>query len=103
MKLFHRARAGGAGRRVFVLGIDGVPHSLLTTLSASGKLPYLSKLFAAGTLRPMLSVLPPISSVAWASFMTGTNPGRHNIYGFIDRVPSEWETYIPSSQNMRAE
>jgi predicted AlkP superfamily phosphohydrolase/phosphomutase len=104
MRLFHRgAHPNRDGRRVFVLGIDGVPYSLLTTLSARGRLPHLTRLFEAGSLRPMLSVLPPISSVAWASFMTGTNPGRHNIYGFVDRIPSEWDTYIPSSQNMRAE
>ena len=30
--------------------------------------------------------------MAWSSFTTGTNPGRHNIFDFLDRDP---RTYLP--------
>ncbi len=50
----------------------------------------------------MRSVLPTVSSVAWASIVTGCNPGKHNIFGFIDRVPLSYEMFIPSSRNMLA-
>ena len=29
------------------------------------------------------STLPPISPVAWSSFQTGVNPGKHNIFDFL--------------------
>ena len=54
--------------------------------------------FAAGAAAvaaiamPLGSTLPPISPVAWSTFQTGTNPGKHNIFDFL--VPSE-QTYQP--------
>jgi len=35
--------------------------------------------------------------------MTGKNPGKHGIYGFIERVPGSYKTYIPTSKNMQSE
>ena len=32
--------------------------------------------------------LPPISPVAWSSFQTGVNPGKHNIFDFLDARPA---------------
>ncbi|MEO6579428.1 MAG: alkaline phosphatase family protein, partial [Candidatus Limnocylindria bacterium] len=46
--------------------------------------------------------MPNVSSVAWASFMTGANPGKHNIYGFLDRHPGTRKTYIPTARDLRA-
>jgi predicted AlkP superfamily phosphohydrolase/phosphomutase len=34
--------------------------------------------------------------------MTGRNPGKHNIYGFVDRDPKSLEMYIPTSRNMKS-
>jgi predicted AlkP superfamily phosphohydrolase/phosphomutase len=50
----------------------------------------------------MDTAIPNVSSVAWASFMTGANPGRHNIYGFLDRRPGTTRTYIPTARDVRA-
>ena len=33
-----------------------------------------------------------MSPVAWSSFSTGTQPGRHNIFDFLDR---DRRTYLP--------
>jgi predicted AlkP superfamily phosphohydrolase/phosphomutase len=35
--------------------------------------------------------------------MTGKNPGKHGIYGFLDRKPNSYDTYIPNSNVMRSE
>jgi len=35
--------------------------------------------------------------------MTGKNPGKHGVYGFLDRVPNSYDTYIPNSRAMRSE
>jgi predicted AlkP superfamily phosphohydrolase/phosphomutase len=79
-------------RRVVVLGLDGLDHGLTTKLLAEGKLPNLAKLQAQGCFRALGSTLPPISPVAWSTFQTGTNPGKHNIYDFL--FPDE-RTYQP--------
>ena len=88
-----------AGRAV-VLGIDGVPHSLLLKLISSGIMPNMARLVEAGTLGRMLSTLPSVSSVAWTSFRTGLNPGQHGITGFIDRRPRSYKTYLPTTNNI---
>src|SRR5947207_3976676 len=88
-----------AGRAV-VLGIDGVPHSLLLKLISSGIMPNMARLVEAGTLGRMQSTLPSVSSVAWTSFRTGLNPGQHGITGFIDRRPRSYKTYLPTTNNI---
>ena len=32
---------------------------------------------------PLASTIPPISPVAWSSFQTGVNPGKHNMFDFL--------------------
>ena len=83
--------ANSAGRRVLAIGIDGVPYSFATRLIREGKMPNLAAIFSAGTVSPLNSSWPFVSSVAWSSFMTGCNPGKHNIYGFVDRRLNTYE------------
>ncbi len=67
--------------RVVVIGLDGTPYTFFQKAMAEGYLPHLSQLVQEGSLRRINSVHPTVSSVAWSSFMTGRNPGKHNIYG----------------------
>jgi predicted AlkP superfamily phosphohydrolase/phosphomutase len=88
-------------KRVFVLSLDGVPHSFLENSFKSGLMPRFKKIVKEnGTLHRMNSVIPTISSVAWASFMTGTNPAKHGIFGFIDRNLNPFEAFIPTAKNL---
>jgi predicted AlkP superfamily phosphohydrolase/phosphomutase len=87
-------------RRVFVLSIDGVPYSFLKGQMAQGRWPHLARLVQEGSFARMRSVLPTISSVAWSTFMTGKNPGKHGIFGFVDHRPNSYEVFIPTSVNM---
>jgi predicted AlkP superfamily phosphohydrolase/phosphomutase len=79
-------------KRVVVLGLDGLDHGLTVKLLEAGKLPNLAKLQAQGCFRALGSTLPPISPVAWSTFQTGVNPGKHNIFDFL--IPDE-QTYQP--------
>ena len=88
------------GKKVLVIGLDGVPFSLLKGLSEEGKLPNWAKLLESGSFKRMNSVHPCVSSVAWATYMTGKNPGKHNIYGFVDRYPESMDVFIPTSRDM---
>ena len=89
-------------KRLFILSIDGVPYSLLTSLIDMGVMPFFKSLITEKGFRRYNSVLPTISSVAWASFMTGKNPGAHGIFGFIDRRPSPFKLYLPTGKNLRS-
>ncbi|MGA1869339.1 MAG: alkaline phosphatase family protein [bacterium] len=102
MRLITRLKAFAEDRRLYVLSLDGVPYSFLQEEFKKGNLPYLNKLFREGSFRQMNSTLPPISSVAWSTYMTGKNPAAHNIFGFIDRVPSTLKLYIPMAKDMKA-
>jgi predicted AlkP superfamily phosphohydrolase/phosphomutase len=77
--------------RVCVIGLDGTPASYLRRRIGEGALPNLAELSRQGTLMSARAPLPPISSVSWASASTGTNPGRHGVFGFVERKPDTWE------------
>jgi len=66
-------------------------------------MPHCARLLKKGSFRRMKSVIPTVSSVAWSSYMTGKNPGKHNIYGFVDRRPDPLEIFIPTSSHMKSE
>jgi predicted AlkP superfamily phosphohydrolase/phosphomutase len=89
-------------RRVVFIGLDGTPFTFLQRLIAEGRAPNAGRLVRQGSLLRMDSTWPWVSSVAWSSMMTGVNPGKHNIFGFIDRDPATYRQFIPTSQNMRA-
>ncbi len=57
-----------------------------------GLLPNFKKLAEAGCYRRLRTTFPSVSPVAWSSFSTGTQPGRHNIFDFLDR---DRRTYLP--------
>ena len=58
-----------------------------------GKLPNLKKLSSAsGGVHRLATTHSPESPTAWASFATGVNAGKHNIYDFLIR---DTNTYLP--------
>src|SRR5213593_3287650 len=58
-----------------------------------GKLPNMRKLATSGSaVRPLGTTHSPESPTAWASFATGVNAGKHNIYDFLIR---DTNTYLP--------
>jgi predicted AlkP superfamily phosphohydrolase/phosphomutase len=90
-----------SANKVAVIGLDGVPFSLLKGLFDTGVMPRLAEVARAGSFLQMETVLPPVSSVAWASFMTGSNPGEHGIFGFTDLKPNEISLHLPSFDDVR--
>ena len=87
-------------KRVFVFSIDGVPYTFLKAQLETGRFPHLGELAGESAFSRMRSVYPTISSVAWSSYMTGQNPAKHGIFGFVDRKPGSSEVFIPTSLNM---
>jgi predicted AlkP superfamily phosphohydrolase/phosphomutase len=88
----RRPPARSRVKRVVILGLDGLDHGLTQKLLGEGKLPHLASLRDKGCFRALGSTLPPISPVAWSSFQTGVNPGKHNIFDFLT---PDLRTYQP--------
>src|SRR3972149_10777128 len=88
--------------KVVVLGLDGIPYSLLMEYMNRGIMPHLSGLCSShGMLMPMTSTLPEISSVAWSSFITGKNPGQHGIFGFMEIDRQNYTYTFPNFQSLK--
>jgi predicted AlkP superfamily phosphohydrolase/phosphomutase len=102
MGLFGRLRRKEKPRRVVFIGLDGTPYTFMKRLIEEGRAPNAARLMEQGSLLRMDSIWPWVSSVAWSSMMTGVNPGKHNIFGFIDRDPATYKQFIPTSRNMKA-
>jgi predicted AlkP superfamily phosphohydrolase/phosphomutase len=85
-------------RRVVVLGLDGLDPQRLRELMQKGELPNFRALAERGTFSELQSTCPPMSPVAWSSFATGVNPGKHNIFDFLSR---DLKTYLPQLSSSR--
>jgi predicted AlkP superfamily phosphohydrolase/phosphomutase len=89
-------------QRACVIGLDGVPHSMLLDLAGKGVMPATAGLLASGHLHRMRASLPEISAVSWTDFMTGTNSGTHGIFGFTDFKPGSYELRFPNFSDLKA-
>ena len=87
-------------RRMVILGFDGMDPRLVREWVDAGRLPNMRRLVEQGGLYPLGTTHSAESPTAWASFATGMNPGKHNIYDFLVRDPS---TYLPDLGMVRRE
>jgi predicted AlkP superfamily phosphohydrolase/phosphomutase len=94
------AAACGQGRapekfrqKLVILGFDGMDPRLAQKWMDDGKLPNLKRLSStSGGVHRLATTHSPESPTAWASFATGVNAGKHNIYDFLIR---DTNTYLP--------
>lgn len=84
-----RRASRAAGKKVIVIGLDGMDPRLSAALMKAGQLPNLAKLSARGGFSDLATSVPPQSPVAWATFINGAGPGSHGIFDFIHRHPQE--------------
>jgi len=89
--------------KAVVLGIDGVPYTLLKRFISDGIMPNLASLAAKGTLRDMTASIPEVSSTSWSTFMTGVNPGKHGIYGFMELEKGSYGWRFPNANDIKSE
>ncbi len=88
------------GKKIIVLGFDGMDPHLLQVWMKEGKLPHFQALASQGDFRPLQTSIPPQSPVAWSNFITGMDPGGHGIFDFVHRDP---ERYFPEFSASRTE
>lgn len=91
-----------AKRRVVIIGLDGVPYELIKEFSHTGLMPNMQDLISGSKFSRMSSSLPEVSSVAWSSIITGTNPAEHGIFGFTDFYPGSYKMRFPNFIDLKA-
>jgi len=79
-------------QKLIILGFDGMEPTLAERWMAEGRLPNLAKLASQGGFYRLGTTHSPESPTSWASFATGVNAGKHNIFDFLVRNP---RTYQP--------
>ena len=75
-----------------MLGLDGQDPELTEQFMREGLLPNFTRLSEQGAFRPLQTTLLAESPVAWTSFQTGCNPGKHRIFYFL--VPNR-KSHLP--------
>ena len=95
----QRAQGGAAnGKKLIILGVDGMDPDLLTKFMAEGKMPNFSRLAQQGSFRKLTTSIPPQSPVAWSNLITGMNAGGHGIFDFIHRDPKNFQLFFSTSK-----
>ena len=80
-------------QKLVILGFDGMDPRLVQKWMDDGRLPNMKKLAErGGGVHALGTTHSPESPTAWASFATGVNAGKHNIYDFLIR---DTATYLP--------
>jgi predicted AlkP superfamily phosphohydrolase/phosphomutase len=86
------APAAQYSQKLVIIGFDGMDPDLVRRFIDEGQLPTMKRLVEQGGLYPLGTTHSPESPTAWASFATGVNAGKHNIYDFLVR---DTQTYFP--------
>lgn len=101
MRLFKKAAKGD--KKALIIGIDGVPCTLIQAYLDGGYMPHLKAMVEKGhTVHQMSASIPDISSVSWATFATGVNPAEHGIYGFTALRPHTYSLTFPNATDVQA-
>lgn len=90
----------GPQGRVIILGIDGLDPALLDRFVDEGACPNFKEFIGRGDYRRLQTTMPPLSPVAWSTFITGMDPGGHRVFDFIHR---EADSMMPEMSMSRVE
>lgn len=63
-------------------------------------MPRLRQLLDSGAWGSMRSTVPPWTPTAWATLVTGKNPGKHGVFGMLWRRPGTYQ-FAPTSGKLR--
>ena len=66
--------------RLLVLGLDGATWSVLDPMRRRGLMPNLDALLAGAAHGTLRSIIPPVTTAAWTTMMTGCGPARHGVF-----------------------
>ncbi|MBI2876892.1 MAG: alkaline phosphatase family protein [Candidatus Tectomicrobia bacterium] len=101
--MMKREATAGRRPRALVIGLDGASFEVLNPLMEAGRLPHLARLMRDGASGELLSTIPYSTAPAWASFMTGKNPGKHGIFHFGRMLPEQRCLGLIDGRHVRSE
>jgi predicted AlkP superfamily phosphohydrolase/phosphomutase len=87
-------------RKILIIGIDGLSPRLVERWMP--QLPNFQRLKEEGVLGTSIPPCPAQTPVAWTTFMTGKNPGKHGIFSFAARKFRTYEREIARPNNIQA-
>lgn len=93
-------RAPRSGKRIIVLGFDGMDYGVTRDLMAQGRMPNFSRLASSGGFSPLATSIPPQSPVAWSSVITGLEPAGHGIFDFVHRDPATMTPFLSTTRTV---
>ena len=68
--------------KTLIIGLDGGTWDIFGPLCDLDEMPNLARLRKRAAWSPLRSTQPPFTAPAWATFVTGVNPGKHSILNF---------------------
>lgn len=80
----------GQSIETLLIGIDAACPGILNPLRRDGITPNLDRIRDRGVDQPLRSHIPPWTASAWPSLYTGTNPGKHGVFGFLRFDGYDW-------------
>jgi len=102
--------------RLLILGLDGATWTVLDPMIARGLMPNLAALLGRSSHGTLRSCIPPVTSAAWTTMMTGCGPSRHGVFDhrYLDaaagrlkvnhagrvRVPTFWHQLSESGRSV---
>lgn len=84
-----------------IIGLDGGTWSILRPLVDSGHLPNLRNIIENSSTASLQSTIPPVTALAWPTFFTGLNPGRHGLLGWQQPLTADFRRPWISGNNIR--
>lgn len=86
--------------KTLFVGFDAACWRFINPLLERGLLPAMRRLIDGGIWGTLDSTLPALTPVAWASIITGKNPGKHGVFDMLQRQPGTYE-FRPTNASAR--
>ncbi len=87
---------------LLLIGIDGATPQLVERLTSTGRMPNLRALMRHGVYGRLESSPNCSPASAWASVLTGVNPGKHSVWGLQNLVPGSYRWRSAHARMLRA-
>ena len=87
--------------KVCIIGLDGGTFTVIDYLVARGRLPNFAGLMERGSRATLMSIVPPLTWPAWASFYTGTNPGKTGAADLFKFIPGTYRLEPMNAGNLQ--
>ncbi|WP_123535984.1 alkaline phosphatase family protein [Halosimplex salinum] len=83
-----------------LVGVDAACWPVVERLPDRSAVSTVDRLGDRGVAAPLESAIPPWTASAWPSLYTGTNPGKHGVFGFLRFDGYDWD--VVNATDLRA-